>query len=175
MQSSRTITTCALTIALAGLVGLPLFAEPAAEERAEKPQEAGRAGGAEAAAPRRRARGSESTVWWNSPGVIEQLSLTDAQRQKMDGHLETFRRAEPDESPRAEFAEALASGKWREARELLKQLEARAVESIRSRGQLKIDVLAVLNDEQRKKLVERYRRLIDQPWSQVMRPEGRGR
>ncbi|MEE9607472.1 MAG: hypothetical protein V3U03_06995, partial [Myxococcota bacterium] len=44
-----------------------------------------------------------------------------------------------------------------------------AAVSIRARGGLKIKVLSALSDAQQKTLVERYRRLINQPWLRAMR------
>jgi Spy/CpxP family protein refolding chaperone len=174
MQRFRAITACAIAIAVAYLAPDPLFAQQEAQK--EKQQGADQAPGGEATSPRRRSGANETAVWWNSPAVIKQLSLDDEQRKKMDGYLEAFRRAEHEESRRSSFSEALADGNWREARTQLKQLENQAVVSIRTRGELKIDVLSALRENQRKTLVERYRRLIDQRWTTAMRvPGGAGR
>jgi hypothetical protein len=39
------------------------------------------------------------------------------------------------------------------------------------RGTLKIDILSLLSDEQRKTLVDKYPRLIYKPWRRAMRGE----
>ena len=86
----------------------------------------------------------------------------------MDGYLQAYRRKEPGDNRRPSFGDALAAGSWLEARAQLKQLEDQAVASIRARGELKIDVLSVLSEDQRKTLVERYGRLIRQRWANAM-------
>lgn len=181
MQRFRTITACALAVAMACLAADPLFAQPEPDaqkepkEQAEEQQEADEAQGRKAAARRRRTRASESMVWWNSPSVVEQLSLADEQRAKMDGYLRAYRRKEPEDNRRPSFGDALAAGSWLEARAQLKQLEDQAVASIRARGELKIDVLSILSEDQRKTLVERYDRLIRQRWANAMQlPEPTG-
>ena len=177
MHRFRTITACALTIAVACLAADPLFAEQEPSEQAEKQRDADEVQDREAAAPRRQARVSASVVWWNSPPIVKQLSLSDEQRAKMDGYLEVYRRTGSGDNPRSSFTDALAAGSWREARAQLKQVEDQAVASIRTRGELKIDVLSVLNEDQRKTLVERYGRLIRQRWANAMQspePTGQG-
>ena len=181
MQRSRAIKVCALAFALACLAADPPSGQQETDEAAppekqsEKQQKADEVQGGEVAEPSRRARASESKVWWNTPAVVERLSLTDEQREKMDGYLEAYRQTESGENRRPSFGDALADGNWREARKELKQLEDQAVASIRVRGELKINVLSALSDDQRKTLVERYRRLITQRWTQAMRqPERTG-
>ena len=180
MQRFRAITAYALAIAVACLAADPLFAQQETQEaaqvdQAEKQPETDEGQGPEAAAPRRPARASNSGVWWNSSAIVQRLSLADEQREKMDGYLEAYRRTESGESRRSSFTDALADGNWREARTQLKQLEDQALASIRARGELKISVLSVLSEDQRKTLVERYGRLIRQRWTQAMRlPERTG-
>jgi Spy/CpxP family protein refolding chaperone len=172
MQRFRAIAGCAIAIAVACLAGAPLLAEGETQAAADKgkQQQEGDAEGGKAPAPIGRARTNESMVWWNSPGIARQLSLGDEQRAKMDGHLDAYRKTHHEASHRTAFSDALAAGAWKEARTLLKQLEDQAVTSIRARGQLKINVLSVLSEEQRKTLVDNYRRrLINQQWKNAMR------
>jgi Spy/CpxP family protein refolding chaperone len=172
MRRFRAIAGCAIAIAVACLAGAPLLAEGEKQAAGEKgkQQQAGDAKGGKAPAPIGRARTTESVVWWNSPGIVRQLTLGDEQRAKMDGHLDAYRKTSHEASHRTAFSDSLAAGDWKEARTLLKQLEDQAVTSIRARGQLKINVLSVLSEDQRKTLVENYRRrLINQQWKSAMR------
>lgn len=181
MQRSFTIAACALAFALAWLAAPPRVAQEATGEAPEPQQEkAADAPEAEeepeespadaAAQPRARGRVSGSRlVWWNDLRVVEELSLSEEQREKMDAYLEAFRQTAPPDGQEtfASFMEALGAGEWKEARSELKRLSEQASAPIRARGELKIDVLSVLSDEQREKLAERYPRLIRQRWTAV--------
>ena len=175
MQRFLAITTCALAFAMAWLAAGPLAAqeEEAEAARAEKDQGTEEIQAEEAVEPRRRGRTSGSEVWWNNPPIVEELSLAEEQRKKMDGYLDEYRRTEPGEDRRPAFNEALRDGNWAKARSELKQLSDQAAVSIRARGELKINVLSALSDAQQKTLVERYRRLINQPWLRATRLPGR--
>ncbi len=175
MQRFPAITTCALVFAVAWLAAGPLAAQEEAEEAAQAEKEQGTEDiqAEEAVEPRRRGRASGSGVWWNRPPIVEELSLAEEQRKKMDGYLDEYRRTEPGEDRRPSFNEALRDGNWAKARSELKQLSDQAAVSIRARGELKINVLSALSDAQQKTLVERYHSLINQPWQRAMRLPGR--
>jgi Spy/CpxP family protein refolding chaperone len=173
MQRSLAITACALAFAVAWLAAGPLAAQEEQGEAAQAEKGTEEIQAEEAVEPRRRGRASGSGIWWNNPTIVEELSLAEEQRKKMDGYLDEYRRTEPGEDRRLSFNEALHDGNWGKARSELKQLSDQAAASIRARGELKINVLSTLSDAQRKTLVERYRRLINQPWLRGMRPPGR--
>ncbi len=174
MQRCLAITACALAFAVAWLAAGPLAAQEEQGEaaQAEKEQGTEEIQAEEAVEPRRRGRASGSGVWWNNPTIVEELSLAEEQRKKMDGYLDEYRRTEPGEDRRLSFNEALHDGNWGKARSELKQLSDQAAASIRARGEFKINVLSTLSDAQRKTLVERYRPLINQPWPRAMRLPG---
>ncbi len=175
MQRFPAITTCALAFAVAWLAAGPLAAQAEAEQaaQAEKEQGTEEIQAEEAVEPDRRGRASGSGVWWNRPTIVEELSLAEEQRKKMDGYLDEYRRTEPGEDRRPSFNQALRDGNWAKARSELKQLSDQVAVSIRARGELKIKVLSALSEAQQKTLVERYRRLINQPWQRAMRLPGR--
>jgi len=174
MQRFLAITTCALAFTVAWLPAAPLAAQAEEEEAAEAAKEQGTEAieADEAAEPRRRGRASGSVVWWNTPTLVETLSLTEEQRKKMDGYLDKYRRTDPGEDRRPSVNAALRDGDWAKARSELKQLSDQAATTIRTRGTLKIDVLSVLNEAQLKTLVERHLPLINQPWQRAMRLPG---
>ena len=174
MQRFLAITTCALAFAMAWLAAGPLAAQEKAEQaaQAEKKQATEEIQAEEAVEPRRRGRASGSEVWWNSQAIVDELSLAEEQRKKMDGYLDEYRRTVPGEDRRPSFNEALRDGNWAKARSELKQLSDQIAASIRARGELKIDVFSALSDTQQKTLVERYRPLISQPWQRAMRLPG---
>jgi Spy/CpxP family protein refolding chaperone len=109
---------------------------------------------------------ASASGWWNTPQLIEALTLTEAQRKKMDEHMASFHKTSSGEGPQtlASFYAAVGAGKWDEARADLKALAERSSERIVAQGELKIAVLRELDAAQRDKLTERYSRLIRQPW-----------
>jgi len=107
--------------------------------------------------------------WWDDPKIVKALSLTDEQRQKMGEYLKAYRKnVLQDRKPEA-FHEALVQGDWKDARIQGDKLAKAAETSVRTRGAFKIDVLSVLNKEQREMLVDQYPRLIYKPWRRAMR------
>ena len=111
-------------------------------------------------------------VWWNDPNIVSALALTQQQREAMDGHLKAYREDAPKETQRTAFSDALQEGDRKAAHAALSTIAEQASVAVRSRGGLKIDVLSVLSDEQRKKLVDGYPRLIFQPWQRAMSRRG---
>lgn len=164
--------TARVAFALAWLAlapGASLAQEGAAAEKqaADEP--------AAAAEPAPAAR-SGPRVWWNDDQAVETLSLSEEQREKMDAYLAEYREKSDRESrltPDA-FFDALRGGDWAKARAELKRLSDDAMVPVEARGNLKIEVLALLSDEQLAKLVERYPQLIERPWVRGPRAPGRG-
>lgn len=127
------------------------------------------------AAPEAGQAGSSANGWWNEPTVVEKLTLSEEQRKKMDGYLDTFRkvlREAEGAAARDAFTEALTAGDWKKARSKLDELSAASSQPLLAHGQLKIDVLSTLSKEQLAKLAESYPRLIGQPW--IRTPQRRG-
>ncbi len=111
----------------------------------------------------------DKALWWNDPGIVKILSLTNEQREKMGEYLGAYRKKVPrDRRPEA-FHETLVQGNWKDARTENEKVAKIAETSVRMRGKLKIDVLSVLSKKQREMLVDRYPRLIYKPWMRAMR------
>lgn len=112
-------------------------------------------------------------IWWNRARFVDRLALSDEQRQQMDtllaGHLE-----KADLTARAarqkELSQALVAGEWDKARGAVDALNSARAEAFSQQTELKIEVLALLESNQRKTLSEDFPRLIERPW---LRP-GRG-
>jgi len=109
-----------------------------------------------------------SGVWWRDPGIQQALSLTDEQRQKMDGFLAAYREKLPQERRPVAFHETLVQGTWKQARAENEKMSERAAAAVRMRGELKVDVLSLLSEKQHQKLVDQYPRLIYKPWMRAM-------
>jgi Spy/CpxP family protein refolding chaperone len=110
----------------------------------------------------------DKALWWNDPGIVKILSLTNEQREKMGEYLGAYRKKVPrDRRPEA-FHETLVQGDWKAARAENEKLAKTAETSVQMRGKLKIDVLSGLSAEQHKMLVDRYPRLIYKPWRRAM-------
>jgi len=107
--------------------------------------------------------------WWNDPKIGKALSLTDEQRTKMDERLDAYHAKVPENRKPEAFHEILIQGDWKAARGENEKLAETAAKGVEMRGTLKIDVLSLLSDEQRKALVDKYPRLIYKPWRRVMR------
>ena len=122
-----------------------------------------------AKAPIRGGPDDKDALWWNDPKIVKDLSLTDEQRKKMGEVLKAYRKNVPQDRQPEEFHETLVQGDWEAARSEGERLAKSAATSIRMRGKLKIDVLSLLSKEQREMLIDRYPRLIYQPWRRAMR------
>jgi len=156
MRRLEMLTVFSLTLAVA----LP-FAARAAEGEGAKREEA--------ATPQAEPTGQRAPGWWNSPQLVEALSLSAEQREKMDASLAAYRESVTGEGREtlASFYAALAKGDWEAARADLKQLSERSAAQMQARGDLKLDVLRVLDDEQRALLVESYPGLLRQGWDRA--------
>ena len=110
----------------------------------------------------------DTALWWNDPGIVKILSLTNEQREKMRDYLAAYRKKVPQDRRPEAFHETLVQGKWKDARAESDKLAKTAEASVRMRGTLKIDVLSVLSAEQHKMLIDRYPRLVYKPWRRAM-------
>ncbi len=118
--------------------------------------------------------GATRRGWWNEPSISSTLSVTDAQRKKMDAHLDAYLEAvRGGDGPElmAAFQQALRAADWNKARVELARLVEQGGVPARAQGELKIRVLSELDAAQHKLLLEKYPRLIERPW---MRPQPRG-
>ena len=165
MQGIAPVVLFVLAFALAGLAG----AAPALAVETEirvvtvDAAKAGRAKG-----PGQGGSNDKTALWWNDPKVVKAVSLTDEQRNKMDGYLKAFRKKVPENRRPETFHETLVQGDWKKARREGAKLAKGAETSIRMRGTLKVDVLSRLSEEQLKILVDQFPRLIYKPWRNAM-------
>jgi Spy/CpxP family protein refolding chaperone len=118
--------------------------------------------------PAKHTKRAEARLWWNDPAVVEKLGLSGEQRGQMDQLFEAYRgerkNAARSSNARDRFLEALEQGDVERAqRELDASAEGeRAL--VQALGELKIGVLSLLSEEQRKTLASAYPRLLPQPW-----------
>ena len=162
MQGIPPVVVLALAFALAGLPNAA-FADAADEEAKPDAPKGDRAKG-----PARGGPANKAAVWWDDPVIVKTLSLTDEQREKMAGRLKTYREKVPRDTRPEAFHETLVQGNWKDARRESEKVAKLAETAVRMRGGLKIDVLSLLSEEQHELLVERYPRLIYQPWRSAM-------
>ncbi len=159
------VVLLALTFVLAGLPdAAPVHAvdEKIIDAQADAPK-ADRAKGLVRGGPN-----DKTALWWNDPGIVKALSLTDEQRKKMGEILQAYRKKVPENQRPDAFHETLVQGNWKNARIESEKVSKRAETSVRMRGTLKIDILSLLSEEQREMLVDRYPRLIYKPWRNAM-------
>ena len=118
--------------------------------------------------PAKPAKRAEARLWWNDPAVVEKLGLSGDPRAQMDQLLETYRSerksAARSSNARGPFLEALEQGDMDRARRELDSWAEGERALIRAGGKLKIGVLSLLSEEQRKALESDYPRLIRQTW-----------
>ena len=162
----------AMVLVFASVLSAPAVAAPSlAVEPESKAGKAGKAVKAPRGAkvPVKGGPADGNALWWNDKELVKSLSLTDAQRKKMDGYLAAYRKNVPEETRRVAFHEALAQGHWDEGRAEIEKLARAADASVRTRGNLKLKILSTLTKEQHKKVVDGYPRLVYKPWGRAMR------
>ena len=123
------------------------------------------------------AKGQGPTLWWNDPMIVDEISLTAQQRQKMDAAYEQFHKR-TSEGPRTgdlrnEFFEAVEAGDWKRGRSILETWREQAVVPIQAMGDLKLEVMPLLSAEQREKLMASYPRIVKRQWRPVVRWAGK--
>ncbi len=114
-------------------------------------------------------RNDSSKLWWNEPDIREALSLTDRQIEKMTGLLATHRAKIPPTWRLESFHESLLQRDWKAATGESKKISKSAELALRMRGQLKIDILSQLTQEQHELLVDRFPKVIYKPWARATR------
>ncbi len=108
-------------------------------------------------------------LWWNDPMIVDELSLSDDQRRKMDRAYRDFQRTvEPlkrEPTTQRPYLEALEGGDWKAAKsESGKWLDATLAPK-RAMIEMKLAILPLLSADQRARLLEKYPRLIRRNWS----------
>ena len=171
---ARVLAPLVATVLAAPLLAAPLLDVETTSKKKEKANPVAEASTApiRAKIPMPGGPADPAALWWNDAGIVKSLSLTETQRKKMDAYLAAYRKKVPEARRRAAFHEALAKGDWAEARKQLAKLSQFADESVRTRGNLKIEALSLLSKEQHKKLVDHFPRLIYKPWGRAMRADG---
>jgi Spy/CpxP family protein refolding chaperone len=107
-------------------------------------------------------------AWAADPAVIEELSLTGDQRAQMDGMFETYKSARKrarEANARQAFREALGQGDEDRARRELDSWAEGERARTQATGDLKIRVLSLLTEEQRKIRASAYPHLIQTNWT----------
>jgi len=94
-------------------------------------------------------------LWWNDAYVISALSLRDDQRKQMDQLFEKHGSAAPRDpslplKSRAEYFTALREGDLERARKQLSAWAEQESAEIRRQGELRIEILSILDTGQRK-------------------------
>ncbi len=123
---------------------------------------------ASAAHPAAAARAKER-AWWNHDAVIADLVLTAEQRVKMDELLYASLQQEGESRRKqheanAKLEDALHHGDLKAAREAAPGLREALGDSWECKSMLMLDVLSVLDGEQRQKLLASHPDLLRQPW-----------
>jgi ParB-like chromosome segregation protein Spo0J len=148
-------------IVLGLLLALATFSSPA---RAQDPVD-------EPAKPARQAQAkrAEARLWWNDPAVVEKLELSGDQRAQMDQLFETYlserKKAATSSNARKPFFAALEQGDMDGARRELASWAEGERAGIQAGGKLKIEVLELLSEEQRKALASAYPLLVRKAWA----------
>lgn len=119
-------------------------------------------------------------AWWNHDAIVTELALNGEQRAKMDELLQTSLHQEREsrrkqQQASVEFEEALHKGDLQAARKAAPGLREALGESWDCKSTLMLDVLSVLNGEQRQKLLASHSDLLRQPWEDRPSSPLRGR
>ncbi len=108
------------------------------------------------------------TQWWNDPVIVQEISLTGEQRSQMDAAFERYSSkldaVRQNRGLQNEFLEALEKGDWARGRKLLDELSARSTNPHLEMSKLKLEILPILSDAQREKLLAGYPRVIKRQW-----------
>jgi hypothetical protein len=111
------------------------------------------------------AQGLDARLWWNDPEVVERLALTSEQRAKMDALLAKQPASRNANEHALAFQRALEQGNSEAARRALAAWADASRDEIRARGELKIEVLALLTKSQREKVAALQPGVLGRPWT----------
>lgn len=103
-------------------------------------------------------------LWWNDPALVEKLALTKEQRAKMDALLAKQPAVPRIDELAATFQNALEHGNTEAARRALAAWADASRDTVRARGALKIEVLSLLTEPQRKQLAALEPDVIARAW-----------
>ena len=112
-------------------------------------------------------------MWWNETLIVDDLSLSKAQRKQMDVAYQSYSKAR--ESMRRKpvtqrpYLEALEEGDWKTAKAASTEWLAATQGPTRVMIDLKLAVLPILTAEQRVIVVEKYPGLIRRNWNRKRR------
>jgi len=122
--------------------------------------------------------GLVAKMWWNQPKKVAELGLEPAQRRSMDALAEAFlakrkRSIEDQKAAYAALGEALATGDP----EAVAARAAAAKKAVAAAPSAQIDlmvgVVALLSEEQKRRLVDRYPKILSRQWIRSGRRPGR--
>jgi Spy/CpxP family protein refolding chaperone len=161
--SAADVRRRALVLVAFGLVLAPAVAW--AQRDAVDPVAAPRAAGAKrAAAP----AGPAGHLWWDDPEVGAKLRLAPEQKQRMGAVYRKFqeaRRARGDLSAAHEaYLAAVRAGDLAKASEQLEAWASKRDAELRGFGALRIEILSLLDAEQRRTLATLKPDLVGAPW-----------
>ena len=113
--------------------------------------------------------GGAPMMWWNEPGIVEALSLSDKMRGEFDGYFEASKSDEPSRSAlkdtKRNYHDALKEGDWSKGKKALAKWVELVTQPVDSVGKLKLKVLASLNGEQREKLATNFSSVVVTKWT----------
>jgi len=119
--------------------------------------------------PAKPAKRAEARLWWNAPAFVEKLGLSGEQRAQMDQLFEAYESERKDaarsSNARRPFFQALEQGDMEQARRELDSWAEGERAAVQAGGKLKVEVLSLLSEEQRKALASLHPRLIRKTWA----------
>jgi len=116
----------------------------------------------------------QQNLWWNRQDMIELLGLSESQRQEMNGFARDYVVALPGtgrtmRALQKSFNETLATGTKEEAESLANQLGDLMSAQYAGQAMMKVRVLFVLTEQQRKTMAAEKASFFNQPWMRQMR------
>lgn len=133
------------------------------EDREEKRRAARDGRGVPFDSPRGAAAMRGPKLWWNDPAVGGALGLSDEQRQSADALWDGLERAADGSKERRQAIEtAVQDGRFEEAETLLAEAATAGAEADAAKTRVLLQVVRLLDDEQRRQLVDRFPRAL---WS----------
>lgn len=149
-----------LVVSFCSTVALAQAEEPSPEAKVERPD---------------RNQRLVHKVWWNQPVKVDQLTLTADQRSQMDELLTNFLEAREAAVERQKaafevFGSALAAGDSMRAEKAGESVKEAMAAPLGLQVDMMMNVVDLLNDEQRLKLDTLYPRLLSHMWIRSANP-----